>query len=256
MTANRFFLSHPASPESRVWIQGAEHHHLSRVARVRPGEKIGLFDQEGRQYRAVVEKVEGQKTLVRILSRQDPDKPAIAVVLAPALLKARAMEFLVQKATEIAVSALAPIQAERSVVKIRTNPSAALLRWTRIAREAAKQCKTGWVPDIKKPQTLAEFLFGDESNLKLALSEGGGAALRDVLISEVNRTRPGLRGESAAGPGVRACVLVGPEGGWTPDEERLSAEAGFRPVSLGRSVLRTETAALCAAFLVKHFLNP
>jgi len=256
VTANRFFLPHPASPESRVWIEGGEHHHLSRVARIRPGEKIGLFDEEGSQYRAVVEKVAGQKTLVRILSRQEADKPAITVVLAPALLKSRAMEFLVQKATEIALSALAPIQAERSVVKIRSDPAAALVRWSRIAREAAKQCKTGWVPDIKKPQTLAEFLSGDASNLKLALNEGGGATLRDVLISESGATRPDSEGKAPASPGLRACLLVGPEGGWTPHEERLVGQAGFRPVSLGSSVLRTETAALCAAFLVKHFLSP
>jgi len=256
VTANRFFLPQPALPDSALWIEGAEHHHLSRVARVRQGETIGLFDEEGRQYLAVVEKVALKKTLVRIISRQEAEEPAVAVVLAPALLKAQAMEFLVQKATEIAVSALAPVMAERSVVKVGADPSAALHRWSRIAREAAKQCKTGLVPDIKKPQALEEFLSRDRSDLKLVLSEGRGAYLKDVLMSGSNSPRPGSGRGPSAGPIAQVCLLVGPEGGWSPGEETLVRECGFRPVSLGRSVLRTETAALCAAFLVNHFWNP
>ncbi|HEX9901258.1 MAG TPA: RsmE family RNA methyltransferase [Acidobacteriota bacterium] len=256
MTANRFFLPHPALPDSVLWIEGGEHHHLSRVARVRQGETIDLFDEEGSQYRAVVEKVALKKTLVRILSRHEAEKAAVAVVLAPALLKSQAMEFLVQRATEIGLSALVPVMAERSVVKIGVDPSAALLRWSRIAREAAKQCKTGLVPDIKKPQALEEFLSGDRSDFKLVLSEGGGAYLRDVLIAGSNLPRPGSGRGPRAGPLAQVCLLVGPEGGWSPGEETRVRESGFRPVSLGRSVLRTETAALCAAFLVNHFWNP
>jgi 16S rRNA (uracil1498-N3)-methyltransferase len=255
VTANRFFLPQPALPDSVLWIEGAEHHHLSRVARVRQGETIGLFDEEGRQYRAVVERVALKKTLVRILSRHEAEKPAVAVVLAPALLKPQAMEFLVQKATEISVSALAPVRAERSVVKIGADPAAALRRWSRIAREAAKQCKTGLLPDIKRPQALQEFLSGDRSDLKLVLSEGGGAYLRDVLIFASNWPQPKPGRRSSPGPPAQVCLLVGPEGGWSPGEETLVQDNGFQAVSLGGNVLRTETAALCAAFLINHFWN-
>jgi len=255
VTANRFFLSQAARPESAVWIEGAEHHHLRRVARVRPGETISLFDAAGRQYRALVEKVEATKTHVRILSRQEPVRPARAVVLAPALLKSQAMEFLIQKSTEIALSALVPIKAERSAAKVGTDPSAVLLRWGRIAREAAKQCKTGRVPDIRGPQSLGEFLAEDQSGLKLGLSEGGGAPLKDILMSTAPIGRPGSEAGRSGGTVSQVGLLVGPEGGWSSSEENLFRKAGFRPVSLGDSVLRTETAALCAAFLVKHFLD-
>jgi 16S rRNA (uracil1498-N3)-methyltransferase len=255
VTANRFFLPQPALPDSLLWLEGPEHHHLSHVARLRQGETVGLFDEEGRQYRAVVEKVALKKTLVRILSRQEAEKPALAIVLAPALLKSQAMEFLVQKATEIAVSALAPVKAERSVVKIGADSSAALGRWSRIARQAAKQCKTGLVPEIQRPLPLREFLSRDRSDLKLVLSEGGGICLRDALLSALNVPRPMPQPGPSIRPPAQACLLVGPEGGWSPGEETLARDSGFQPVNLGRSVLRAETAALCAAFAVNHFWN-
>ncbi len=255
MTANRFFIPRPALPEARLWIEGREHHHLSRVARVRRGETLGLCDEEGGQYQAVVEEVSPHRTLVRIITRQEAEPPAVAVVLAQALLKLPAMEFLVQKTAEVSLSALAPIISERSVVKTGANPSAHLARWLRIAREAAKQCKSGLVPDIRPPQRLEEFLAGDGSSLKLVLSERGGTYLRDVLLTGLPAPAPASASRPSAAPLARACLLVGPEGGWSAAEEKRIQAFGFRPVSLGRSILRTETAALCAAFLINHFWN-
>jgi 16S rRNA (uracil1498-N3)-methyltransferase len=226
VTANRFFIPQPALPGSRLWIEGREHHRLSRAARVRRGETVGLFDEEGGQYQAMVEEVSPHRTLLRIISRQEAEPPAMA-----------------------------PIISERSVVKTGANPSAPLARWHRIAREAAKQCKSGLVPDIRPPQRLDEFLAGDGSSLKLVLSERGGTYLRDVLLTGLPAPAPASASRPSAAPLAQACLLVGPEGGWSAAEEKRIRAFGFRPVSLGRSILRTETAALCAAFLINHFWN-
>jgi 16S rRNA (uracil1498-N3)-methyltransferase len=255
VTANRFFIPQPAWIESRLFIEGREHHHLSRVARVRSGETIGLFDDQGGQYQALVEEVGPHRTQVRVISRRETKPPAVAVVLAQALLKLPAMEFIVQKAAEVSLSALAPVISERSVVKIGASPSAHMARWHRIAREAAKQCKTGVVPDIRPPQRLEEFLGGDGSGLKFVLSERGGTFLRDVLLEGLPAPHPDSSSRPPAAPPVQACLLVGPEGGWSAAEEKRIQDFGFRPVSLGRSILRTETAALCAAFWLNHFWN-
>jgi 16S rRNA (uracil1498-N3)-methyltransferase len=244
MTANRFFLAEPAEPQALVRVEGREHHHLRRVARVREGDVVGFFDGRGAVYEAVVESSGRERTMVRILSRQRAEQPRTSVKLAMSMLKPQVMESVIRSATELLVSSIAPVISERSAARSPGLPAGRRERWERIAREAAKQSKTGLTPDIRTPADLEEFLVADESASKIFLSERGGVPLGGILTSS--------RGETD-GPPASACLLVGPEGGWSAAEETTIRERGFQAATLGRSVLRAETAALCALSLVCHF---
>jgi len=239
LTSNRFFAAKASVHGDRVELEGREHHHLSRVARVKAGDRVRLFDEDGTDYLAEVEEVGSGLTRLRILECAAAGRPGLRVILAQALLKPKSMEWLIQKATEIGLAAIVPLTAERSVARVDERAEKKAVRWRAIAREAAKQCKNGLPPDIEPPCALERYLQRDRDGRRFYLSENEGRAWRDIL-------REGMDG-AAASPVV---ILIGPEGGWAPAEEETLKRNGCEAVSLGERVLRAETAALCAASAV------
>jgi 16S rRNA (uracil1498-N3)-methyltransferase len=236
VTSNRFFVAKAAVVEDRIELEGREHHHLSRVARVKPGDRVRLFDEDGTDYVAEVEDARGGVTKLRVLEREAAPRPGLRVVLAQALLKPKSMELVIQKATEVGVSAIVPLTAARSVARADDKAELKAERWRAIAREAAKQCKNGLPPDIEPPCTIEQCLRRDRDGRRFFLSENGGRPWRDVL-------KEGLDG----GPPSPVLILIGPEGGWAPAEEEIMRRKGCEAASLGERVMRAETAALCAA---------
>lgn len=229
-----------------AFLEGDEHFHLSRVLRVRPGKKIWLADERGMRYRAEVQEVQEEKTKLLILETEEPEEQKIRLILAQALLKSKKMDLVIQKSTELGVASLIPVQAARSVVRLQEEQKR-VARWQRIASQAAKQSRRSSVPLIFPPQSFPNFLENFEARQKFILSEGGGRLLREILVPSV---------PSAGQSGVpTVIILVGPEGGWTEEEEGQAVARGFEAVSLGKQVLRSETAALAALSLITHFWN-
>ena len=241
MTANHFFVDRRDVENRRARLTGAEHHHLSRVVRVTLGDDVWLFDDRGMTYRARVEAITPEETRLAILEQQGPRTRPLRITLGQALLKAKGMELVIQKATEFGVYAIAPIEAARSVVRAGHREAKINDRWIKIALAASKQSHSGMLPRIFAPRPLKDFLGDPPGPVTLALNERGGRPLREIV-----------RG-SGKEPPVDVRVLVGPEGGWTTGEERLILEAGAITVSLGGNVLRAETAALAAAAILTHF---
>ncbi len=165
------------------------------------------------------------------------------ITLGQAVLKAKAMEEVVEKAAELGVFAIAPFLSRRSVVKPGRGGGSPTERWARIALAAAKQSHSGRLPHISAPVPLPAFLAERRNGAKLVLSEQGGTPFRDILAG------PG------ASPPDEAVLLVGPEGGWEPAELEEILASGYRAVSLGRTILRAETAAVFAAAMALHFWN-
>jgi len=224
-----------------VVLKGSEHHHLSRVVRLRVGEDVHLFDDKGVKYFARIEEISTDATRLVILGAEERAVASIRIILGQAVLKAKAMDFLIRKTTELGVFAIAPVVASRSVVRIENGDKKKTERWANIALAASKQSKSGWVPRIWPAQELPAFVAAQTSPVKIVLSEHEGRPLRQrVLESMVPRPE-------------EAVLLVGPEGGWTADEERMIRAHGFEAVSLGRTILRAETASLCAAAILSHF---
>ncbi len=246
MTANQFYV--PAIPEDadRIVLQGDEHRKLARAARVRAGEKIWLLDAGGRRCLTRVEKIGGDRTEVTVLSAEELETPRTKVALAQCLMEAKKLETVLEKAAELGCSDFIPVVSLRSLKAPAEKTARRLERWKRIAREAAKQCKSRLLTEVHPPRTLTEFLRAPGADRRLFLSEHGGRALKDILAA---------REEPGAFPPGSVLLLVGPKGGWTEGEERDIRRAGFEAVSLGRRILRAETAALAGAAMIVHFWN-
>ncbi len=215
---------------SGVRLTPEQSRYLNTVLRLREGDALEIFDGLGARYPAQLESAE----MVRVGDRLVDEVRALDVVLAQALAKGEKMDLIVQKATELGVSRIAPFIAERSVVKLSAERGASRIeRFRRIAQEAARQCGRADVPFIDEPQPLSALL--EESRLCLVLHP-----LTPLRLS-------------AAARGVsRLLLAVGPEGGFSPAELELAQRAGALTVGLGPLVLRTETAGLVALAVLQH----
>lgn len=245
MTSNHFLVKQKNLNPPHALLEGEEHHHLSRVLRKGPGERVWLVDEQGNSYRAEVAEVGRRQTRLSVLEKKEASASRLRLVLAQALIKSKNMELVIQKATELGVDVIIPIVAARSVVKLNKNEAGKLERWRKIAREAAKQSRRSGIPFIHPPQRYSSFLEARDEPRRLILCEDGGVILRDILA--LGPTQPGK-------PMIPAVVvLVGPEGGWTEEEEKQAVESGFEAVSLGSRILRSETAALAILAAISIF---
>lgn len=245
MTSNHFLVKQKNLHPPQALLDEEEHHHLSRVLRMAPGEKVWLVDEQGNSYRAEVEEVGGRQTRLSILEKREASAGKLRLILAQALIKSKSMDLVIQKATELGVAVIIPVEAARSVVRLKDKEAGKLERWRKIAREAAKQSRRSDIPFIQPPQPYSSFLRAREEPRRLILCEDGGVILRDILAEG-----PGQPGH----PKVPAVVvLVGPEGGWTKEEEEQAVEKGFAAVSLGSRILRSETAALAILAAISVF---
>lgn len=227
-------------------LDGDEHYHLSRVLRAKPGKKLWLVDERGTSYLAEVEEVGRNRTRLRLMGKKESGEGAgVRLILAQSVLKAKKMDLLVQKATELGMRLLIPVAAERSVVKFKEREALKVERWRKIAREAAKQSRSTYIPGVLPPTSMQEFLSSRSEQRKLILCEGQGRPLRDIVA--------GPPASLSMGEAPAVLLLVGPEGGWTAAELKAALENGFEAVNLGRRILRSETAALAALAVISQF---
>lgn len=225
----------PAQAGAEVELTGEEAHHVGRVLRLGPGDRLSLFDGAGREWEAVIQAAPSRRVLARLdRERTEPVESPLELRLYQGLCRAERMDWLVQKGTEIGLAAIHPIPTARSE-RARADGKR-LERWRRIAIEAAKQCGRRRLPEITPRDDLPERGSGDGA--ALLLDPGPGSRALGSLLDE-----------SAPGP-VR--LAVGPEGGFATDEiERWSA-SGWRRAEIGPRTLRAETAGLVAAAVILH----
>jgi 16S rRNA (uracil1498-N3)-methyltransferase len=236
MTAHRLFVT-PQQLEHapRVKLTEDQARHLTAVLRLRQGAELEVFDGAGHRFRALLR---GQE--VEIGAPMPEDRRRTDVVLVQALAKGEKMDLVVQKATELGVTRILPLAAERAVVRLERDRSAARVeRWRRIAQEASRQCGRADVPEIDAPASWQEVF-------SLLRSEPDR---RPLLLDPEEKT---LRLGAAARGVSRLLIAVGPEGGFSSAEKARAAESGFLAVALGPLVLRTETAGLAALAIVLH----
>lgn len=245
MSRRRFYAAPEDIIDTTVSLSVDETHHLTRVLRLKPGDEIFVFDGRGREYRCGFLALVGNRARLQIKEALTAGvESPLRLTLAQALAKGEKFDFIVQKATELGVSRIAPLVTEHTDVKLREEQTGKRLeRWQRISLEALKQSGRRSLVEISAPATLAEFLNADRLSPRstFVFSERGGAVIDEALAGLTSATE--------------VCVLVGPEGGWSDAELRLLDERGVKGVTLGPRVLRTETAALAAVTLVQHALG-
>jgi len=236
---DRFFIP-GVSTRDEVEPEPAEARHMVRVLRMRPGDELTAFDGTGVECRCRIASVSGRHMRVEVLERHAIRREAnVAVTLAVAASKNRAMDMIVQKCTELGAARLAAFHAGRSVARLE-QPKAE--KWRRVAIEAAKQCGRNMLPRIDEPLGPEGLppLIREHATALVAAESGPAFTLKQAL------QRHPL-------PGAVLCI-IGPEGGFEAAELAALAAAGAVPVSLGRSILRVETAAIAAlAMIIYHF---
>lgn len=243
MTSNRFFIEKPEIDSSYIFLSGDEHHHLNHVVRIKTQEKVWLFDEQGTSYLARVEEIGREKTRLLILKKVTQKRPRLNIALGQALLRSKKMEFIIQKTTEWGIARFIPVVTQRSLIKIQTKSDKRIERWQRIAREASKQSGQVFSLSIEAPVPLTPFLKERKEKIRLLLSENQGKALKNILIQYQENVPSSV------------LILVGPEGGWSDEEEQDILSHGYEAVTLGKQILRAETAALSSVALISHFWN-
>jgi 16S rRNA (uracil1498-N3)-methyltransferase len=229
-----------------VIVSDEDHRYLTRVLRLALGDVVTLFDGQGREADAEVSRVGPRAVELRVLARRDaPPQRGPELTLIQALARGEKLDLVVQKATELGAHRILPVSTERAVPKLEPVRSASrLLRWRKIAAQAARQSGRADVPAVEPVASFATAIAGAPRDaLKLLFWEGSrGQGLKEVL--------------AAAPPAPSSVVLaVGPEGGFTDEEVERARESGFSVVGLGPRILRTETAGLVALAMVGYALG-
>ena len=230
--AERFYVDGGLAP-GPVVLQGPEAHHLATVRRLRPGDPVCLFNGDGREYPARVREVGKRAVTVEVVGAEAPPREhGFRLEVAAALPKGDRAPFLVEKLTELGVTAFVPLQTARSVVQPR---EAKLDRLRRQVIEASKQCGRNVLLEVRPLTAWSALLAEAGLPRRMVLAHPGGAALAP----------PGPRREDVI-------LAVGPEGGFTEEEVLPARSAGWEVVDLGPRILRVETAALVLAVLFSH----
>lgn len=242
---HRFFVSPQQIRQLIVRFDDDQAHQIRRVLRLRVGDRVLVLDGEGRQYEVLLEEVTNARVAGLVASQAvATGEPVARLTLFQSMLKREKFEWVLQKGTEIGVDTFAPVITRRSLVRDTEDVKPEkFARWQRIIKEAAEQSGRGLLPRLLTPIPFAvasaEALAFDRA--LIAWEGDAQTSIRDALAG-INRT------EAVA-------LYIGPEGGFEPGEVAEAVEMGAVPVTLGRRILRTETAAVVGAALALHELG-
>lgn len=242
----RFFVTPDQVGEDKIRIQGSDVNHMKNVLRMRPGEEVMVSDGNNRQYRCRVEDYPDGEAVLAILEAGlvDTELPS-RIYLFQGLPKQEKMELIVQKAVELGVCQVIPVQTRRCVVKLDAKKAAKKVqRWQQIAESAAKQAGRGYIPAVSEVMTFQEALaFSEALDIRLIPYE---------LADGMDGTRKILDGIR---PGQSVGIFIGPEGGFEKEEVGRAVEAGAMPITLGKRILRTETAGIAVLSILMYRLE-
>ena len=231
VTARRVFVDR--IEDDRAVVAGDRAHHLSRVVRLRPGEIVEVSDFR-RVFRAKVGRVTADSVSFELLEEAQPPELGTSIKLWMAIVKFPRFEWALEKATEIGAVTIGALAAERSDAKLVQATPKRMDRWRRLAEEAAQQSRRLAPPEIVGPSRLSEI---EPQGQRLFL-DFDAPPLKETLD-----------------PRPEATLAVGPEGGWSDDERARAIAAGWRPARLGKTVLRSETAAVAGLATLSHLLG-
>jgi 16S rRNA (uracil1498-N3)-methyltransferase len=239
----RFFIGDVPGEGGLISLTGKEANHIRNVLRMKLGDRMSVMDGKGHLFEAIIEEIHRKDVLVSIIKTLPDLVPSpIQIHLAQALIKSRPMDLLIQKATELGVISITPYFSDRTDVRIsRDRLSRKMEHWVEIMKSACKQSGRLKLPTLSFPQAF-EALIGNaphQGTLKLLLWEAEKEADLKGLLRSLGKQR-------------HIVAMVGPEGGFTPREIRLAEDAGFRIVSLGSRILRSETAAITLVSIIQY----
>lgn len=234
---------------NRVIIEGGDVNHIRNVLRMRPGEEISVgTGEDDNEYRCEIESLEEDRVtcILRFIKSSGVESPA-DIILFQGLPKADKMEMIIQKCVELGVAEIVPVSCERCIVKLDDKKAdAKVRRWQGIAEAAAKQSKRAVIPGITVPLSMKEALKkASGMDIKIIPYElARGMEKTAEIFEKISGLNTENKTENNTERRPQIAVFIGPEGGFTEEEIKLAKECGVEPVSLGKRILRTETAGM------------
>lgn len=239
----KFFVSKENINDHIITLEGDNAKHIGNVLRAKIGDKITVCDGEGRDYECEIEEITKGSVAAKITDIfSNNNEPSIKITLYQGLPKADKMELVIQKCIEIGIDRIVPIKTEHTVVKLEGKEEKKLQRWNKIAEAAAKQCGRG-----KIPRVCGIMSFKD------AVIEAAG--LDSAIIPYEKERDNSLKSFAKEFRGESIGIFIGPEGGFSEEEISFAKERGISSVTLGRRILRTETAGLVASVILLYELE-
>lgn len=230
---HRFFI--PRLYAAEMVIKDVDAKHISKVLRMQPGDKIQIVSDDGVTAIAEIVSLQADNVVVRCLEKlAESHEPSVNITLAQGLAKGEKMDFIIQKAVEMGASSIVPVAMEHSVVRLEgAKADKKVERWQKIAEAAAKQSKRDIIPQVQPVQTMQQMLANND--------------LQHKIIAYECEDRLGLKTVLQSCDNLQELLLIiGPEGGISEFELELARKNGAVPVSLGKRILRAETAGVVA----------
>lgn len=240
---HRFFIEPHAVCGNEAVLTGEDVQHIAKVLRLRAGDEVTLCDGAKTEYTARIDSVEKERITLRVLeTAASKTESSAEITLYQGLPKAGKLETIIQKCVELGIGKVIPFDAERSVVKLSEKDFAKKQsRYQRVAYEAAKQSRRGIIPEVGGLVKLAKEDFSGFDLILLAYEEERGTTLKKALRAKMDAKRIAL--------------IVGPEGGFAPEEADMLIQRGAVSVSLGPRILRTETAGMAMLAMTVYELE-
>ena len=248
------FVTPESLRDDTITLSSTESHHLSRVLRVEPGQELTLFDGQGTRAKGAVETVAKKEVTVRITARETVPPPAVEITLIQAVCKPDRFEMILQKATELGVRNIVPVvtaNASLPAGKIEKM----IGRGEAIIRNAAQQCGTAWLPNFQCLEKISALfpMVGKFDAVFVGSLYEEARPFKKAFEQLKAGWKPAIR-TAGVPPALRAALLIGPEGDFTEEEVNTAVEAGAIPVTFGKQILRTETAAIFGLSVLSYEL--
>lgn len=239
----KFFFNKNEIACGQVRLLGEDEKHIKTVLRAKEGEELTLCDGEGMDYHCRIAGLE-HGVLLDIVSKEICEtEPKTKLTLYQGLPKADKMELIIQKCVELGIDRIVAVSTERAIVKLDKKETKKLERWQKIAESAAKQSGRGKIPEV----------CGQVLKFKEAVAEA--ATLDGAIIPYEKEQARGLREFVQDFSGESVGIFIGPEGGFSEEEIALAQENGILPITLGKRILRTETAGMTTAAILLYELG-
>ncbi|MCI9270484.1 MAG: 16S rRNA (uracil(1498)-N(3))-methyltransferase [Dorea sp.] len=241
-----FFVTTDRVEKPYIYIEGSDVNHMKNVLRMRQGERLSVSDGDNCRYLCRIEGYEEGKAVLEILEEEKQDMElASKIYLFQGLPKGDKMELIIQKAVELGAYQVIPVAMKRCVVRLDAKKAEKKVgRWNEIAKGAAKQSGRGRIPEVGRVMGFYEALaMAEELDVLLIPYE---------LAEGMEHTRQVI---GAVRPGQSVGILIGPEGGFDKEEVNAAAAAGAKEITLGRRILRTETAGLAVLSILMYHLE-
>lgn len=243
----QFFVAPEQIQGNQIRITGKDVNHIKNVLRMKPGEEISVSNgMDGREYRCGIEELREEEILctLRFIKEEGVELPS-KIYLFQGLPKADKMETIIQKAVELGVYEIIPVACKRSVVKLdEKKAKSKVQRWQGIAEAAAKQSRRAIIPVVQEVMSFGEAAaYSEKAQVRLVPYE---------LWRGMEKTRELI---GSLKPGEDIAVFIGPEGGFAQEEIDQAIERGMLPITLGRRILRTETAGMTALSIIMYHLE-